>query len=127
MTVRQAEGNVGKAAGRVDLQFLTQAAQKREDLVRVQPAISYSGVGAESWDVPGAWQPAGWYAEADDQFWSREYIEGSLILDIIDAKTKAQVWRTYANVQIMQNDPPKNLVPDVVGRSLKGFPPDSKR
>jgi len=96
----------------------TAGAQQKADLVRIAP--TYTG---HDYDAPGAWRPAGWYAQTEEQFWSKQYIEGTLLLDIYDTQTKQAVWKSYTKVQIMSDEVQRNRAPEVIAGALKGFPP----
>ena len=58
-----------------------------------------------------------------------EYEEGSLILDVVDAKTNKLVWRGVARAAVPENPKPEErtkLVNEAVTKLLADFPPPAK-
>ncbi len=57
----------------------------------------------------------------------REYVQGTLILDIIDGGKNELIWRGWASKALAHEPRPENVdkyVFDAVGKILEGFPPD---
>ncbi|MGI4792252.1 MAG: DUF4136 domain-containing protein [Janthinobacterium lividum] len=65
-----------------------------------------------------------WWGAGYDQFYINTYTQGTLILDLIDPKTKQLVWRAYVTGQIDQPD--EKTVNKAVSSALKNFPPAPK-
>ena len=56
----------------------------------------------------------------------REYLEGTLILDIVDAKKNELIWRGWASKALAHNPKPEKVgkyVSEAVEKILEGFPP----
>ncbi len=56
----------------------------------------------------------------------REYEEGSLILDVVDAKAKQLVWRGTAEAELSDNpsaSDTRQRIDEAVGQVLSRFPP----
>ncbi len=61
------------------------------------------------------------------QDYVREYVECSLILDIIDGGRNELIWRGWATEALAPQPRPENVdkyVFEAVGKILEGFPPD---
>jgi hypothetical protein len=81
------------------------------------------------WVVYGASSPWGYgswggydygYAQA------REYSEGTLVLDIVDARTRKLVWTGRLEKTIRSANPPGDQVERTVKKLLADFPPKTK-
>lgn len=62
--------------------------------------------------------------------YSYEYLEGTLVLDIVDARTNDLVWRGWAKDALHDNPKPENVqkyVNEAVANILKSFPPGPPR
>ena len=58
----------------------------------------------------------------------REYVEGTLILDIIDASKDELIWRGWASKALAHDPKPEKVdhyVFEAVGKILEGFPPEA--
>ena len=58
----------------------------------------------------------------------REYVEGTLILDIIDGGRNELIWRGWASEALAHQPRPENVdkyVFEAVGKILEGFPPQA--
>ncbi|HEY9004894.1 DUF4136 domain-containing protein [Ohtaekwangia sp.] len=64
----------------------------------------------------------GWWGPQWNNFWVSRYEEGTLIIDILDARTDQLVWRSYAVAQINNFNEAK-FVEKEVSKSFKHFPP----
>jgi len=74
----------------------------------------------------GGYRGAGWWGGGYDQFWTRNYKEGTLIIDLIDTKEKNLVWRAYC-VGELTNDSTENhaRLTACLQNSFDQFPPGS--
>ena len=57
----------------------------------------------------------------------REYVQGTLILDIIDGSTNELIWRGWSSKALAHQPRPEKVdeyVFDAVGKILEGFPPE---
>jgi hypothetical protein len=80
--------------------------------------IDYVAYGAASPWGYGYWGGYSYgYAQA------REYTEGTLVLDIVDARTRQLVWTGRLETTIRSADPPGYRVEKAVKKLLKDFPP----
>ena len=60
---------------------------------------------------------------------SYEYVEGSLILDFVDANSKKMIWQGAAKAEVQNIDTPEKcekLIHEAVQEILKNFPPKPK-
>lgn len=70
----------------------------------------------------GFYGMGGWWGPGWNNFWVRNYEEGTVILDIYDAHKTELVWRAYA-VSSINNFNEKKFVEKQISKSLKHFPP----
>jgi hypothetical protein len=83
--------------------------------------IQVQAIGSAYGYGPGAWDPI-----APGGVYARTYEEGSLILDIVDGKTKELTWRGIARAQVYPADGPEEReqeVNEAVRMILERFPP----
>ncbi len=59
-----------------------------------------------------------------NEFYTNTYTQGTLILDLIDPRTKKLVWRAYVSGPVDQPD--QKTVSSAVSAALKNFPPPAK-
>jgi len=86
-------------------------AQRREDLQVVGPYDPVLG------PYPGYWGPG--------DVWATEYEHGTLVIDLIDARTKKMVWRSVAVAdknKLSEVDAPATIQ-TAVDKAFKNFPP----
>ena len=87
-----------------------------EGKVDVTLVNGYYGYGYRGWGAGGGAQPV-----------VREYDEGTLILDVIDAESRELVWRGVAQAKISQNSSPDQRgrkINEAVSKILANFPPE---
>jgi hypothetical protein len=71
----------------------------------------------------------GWYGWSSMYYptWTKtvtsNYVEGTLVLDIVDAKTKQLVWRAYCRDDVKEWKNRDKNVQNTVNKALKRFPP----
>lgn len=68
---------------------------------------------------------AAWWGPRWNDFWTRNYEEGTVIFDVYDAKKPELIWRSYA-VSAINNYNEKKFAQREVTKSFKQFPPKSK-
>jgi hypothetical protein len=72
----------------------------------------------------GGWYGAGSYYQSG---WTKvmvsEYTEGTLVLDVVDAKTKQLAWRAYCKGVIRDPSKRDKIIDKAVEKALKKFPP----
>lgn len=73
---------------------------------------------------PFGFRHDGFWGEGYDQFYVRNYTQGTLILDLIDPHTKQLVWRAYVSGPVDQPD--QKTINNAVSAALKQFPPKPK-
>jgi hypothetical protein len=66
----------------------------------------------------------GWWGPQWNNFWVTHYEEGTIIIDVLDAKTDQLVWRAYA-VSPINNYNEAKFVQKEVSKSFRHFPPKS--
>ncbi len=87
--------------------------------IRSHQHIGPSSVGsAASWDYPYG-GIGGYWAPVD----IRQYREGTLIIDLIDAKTRQLVWRGVASRAFDDSGAKEKQVRDAVTQVMKEYPP----
>jgi Domain of unknown function (DUF4136) len=80
----------------------------------------------------GAYGWGGWYGWNSFYYpgWTEtvvtNYLEGTLVLDVVDAKTDQLVWRAYCRDEIRDWRNRDKNVQKAVDKALKRFPPKSK-
>jgi len=79
--------------------------------------------------VSGAYGWGGWYGWPSMYYpaWSTtvvsNYIEGMMVMDIVDAKTSQLIWRAYCRDSIKEWKDRDKVAKKVVEKALKRFPP----
>ncbi len=67
----------------------------------------------------------GWWGPTYVNWWAREYNEGTLVIDVIDAPSKKLVWRSYAQTEV--NKPVSDQkMQQVIEKAFKSYPPAPK-
>ncbi|WP_224371043.1 DUF4136 domain-containing protein [Hyalangium versicolor] len=72
------------------------------------------------------WGPSMWAPGYDDWWIERDVTQGSLVIDLIDAKTRKAVWRTFAEEDI-QRPVSEKTVQTAVGKALEDYPPKARQ
>ena len=85
----------------------------------------YGGYGYGGWAGYGYGAGYGGYGGGGGGSKVREYSTGTLVLDIIDRRTKTLVWTGVIEGDAKYDNPSGKRVEDVMGEMLKGFPPGS--
>jgi len=70
----------------------------------------------------GPFWMGGWWDPSYNDWWARTYNEGTLIIDLVDARTKRLVWRAYAQAEI-QIPVSDQKVREAVDKAFQNFPP----
>ena len=73
---------------------------------------------------PFGFERGGYYGAGYNQFYTNTYTEGTLILDLMDTRTKKLVWRAYVTGPV--DKPDQKAINGAVAAALKQFPPMSK-
>jgi hypothetical protein len=72
----------------------------------------------------GGWYSSGpYYMQGWETVMVRNYMEGTLILDIVDAKTKQLAWRAYCKGAVSNPSKRDKVVDKALKKALKNFPP----
>ena len=118
MTSMNKKGFTGVAENQdLDVNVMTITEQKKE----VTANTNYYGYGG-AYRSYGYWGGAG--GGSTTTFNAHEYKNGSLIIDIIDAKTQKMVWQGVGNADIDgEVSNPDKFIQDAVAKILEGFPP----
>jgi len=90
-----------------------------EGKVDVSTVNNYYGYGHQSWGASGGG------AHADT--FVREYKQGTLILDVVDARSNKLVWRGTAQAEVSMSDSTEkreSRIRKAVQKLFKGFPPE---
>jgi hypothetical protein len=84
------------------------------------------GWAAGGWYQPGYYGPGGWWDAGYTQYFTRNFTEGTLILDIIDVKAKELVWRAYVTGEVSKV-PDDKAVNNLIAKILAKYPPKLKQ
>ena len=92
--------------------------------------VTFFGARKQMQEVKGAVSigSAGWYGV--NQYWESgwtkvvvsDYVEGTLVLDIVDAKTKQLAWRAYCKGVIRDPSKRDKIINKAVAKAFKQFP-----
>ncbi|MCI0570154.1 MAG: DUF4136 domain-containing protein [Myxococcaceae bacterium] len=79
----------------------------------------------------GGWGPDGWWGPGYDEFWTRTYTEGTLIVDLVDARTKQLVWRAYSSEEVtpgkLAGPEGATFMQKVTDKVFETYPPEPKK
>jgi Domain of unknown function (DUF4136) len=70
----------------------------------------------------GPYWYGGWWGPGYAEWWTRTYEEGTLVIDLVDAKTHHLVWRAYARTEV-GSPVSEQKVRDAVEKSFRAYPP----
>lgn len=74
----------------------------------------------------GYWGGGGMMGGATTTFNTYDYVDGSLVIDIVSTKTQKLVWQGIGNAQIdSKPDNPEEFIASSIKKILAGFPPGS--
>jgi len=104
--------------------YLAGAKNKQEVQQRVATPPP-PGWAAGGWYQPGYYGPGGWWDPGYSEFFTRNYTEGTLILDLIDVKAKELVWRAYVTCEVSKI-PDDKAVNNLIAKILAKYPPKPK-
>jgi len=80
--------------------------------------VYHSGWGGPYWGWYGWGRGPGWgYTSA------RSYVEGTLVVDVLDGSRRRLVWRGIADGAFSKPNPSDSQVAEVVARLMESFPP----
>ena len=93
--------------------------------------VTFFGARKRGQEVTGAMtvSSGGWYGTGTyyQSGWTKvmvsDYTEGTLVLDVVDAKTKQLVWRAYCKGVIRDPSKRDKVISKAVEKALKKFPP----
>lgn len=96
-------------------------AHNRQEIQDLGPEIGAYGFGPR-WYGPGYYGGGGWWGPSYERFWVRNYTQGTLIVDLIDAHTHQLAWRAYVSGEV-HGKPDAKQVRKVVDRVFRDYPP----
>ena len=100
-----------------DLIVNLKASHKRIEDTRVDPAFGMWGWG----------RPFGW-GFGMSRAWTTDYNQGSLMIDLVDAKTNKLVWQgAGAGINVDSPKSKQRQIPEIVAEILANYPPGSKK
>ena len=82
---------------------------------------------------PGGYMwPGSWYSWSSAYFpawdtWVEDYVQGILLIDVVDAKTNKLLWRAACRDKIDDMKERHKVVDDIVKKAMKKFPPEFKQ
>jgi hypothetical protein len=94
------------------------------DLLLVYHTGVDSKINVTDWGYTYPTRYGGWYGDRDVDVY--QYEEGTLIVDLIDAKTHQLVWRGTATKTLEDNPSPERMeqnLREVVGKMFASYPP----
>jgi hypothetical protein len=111
---------------------LTEKGYKVVDDSSAQLAISYVGEAIVRMDTenlgPLGQQPASDPSQINtSRNWSREYRQGSIVLEVQDAATKKVIWSSNGSVELSTAAGDNRVLNTFVARSFKKFPKKNKK
>ena len=81
--------------------------------------------GSEITGAIGGWyNTSPYYMQSWGTVMVRNYVEGTLVLDIIDAKTKQLAWRAYCQGAVRNMSKRHKVINKAIRKALKKFPPN---
>ncbi|MFL5347132.1 MAG: DUF4136 domain-containing protein [Hyalangium sp.] len=92
-------------------------ARTRQEWENVGPTM-YSDYGF-------AWGPEMWALGYEDWWIEHDVNQGSLVIDLVDARTKQAVWRAFAEEEI-QRPVSEKTIQTAVAKSLEDYPPKAR-
>ena len=76
----------------------------------------------------GYWGGGGMMGGATTTFNTYDYVDGSLVIDIVSTKTQKLVWQGIGNAQIdSKPDNPEEFIASSIKKILAGFPPGAAK
>ncbi|WP_163407346.1 DUF4136 domain-containing protein [Flavobacterium ajazii] len=76
----------------------------------------------------GYWGGGGMMASGTTTFNTYDYVDGSLIIDIVSTKTDKLVWQGIGNAEIdSKPDNPEEFINGAIKKILEGFPPGAEK
>ena len=80
----------------------------------------------------GVYRPYSWGSGSTSAYTTynvNDYIDGSLIIDVVDERTNKLVWEGVGNKEIdsPKSKDPDEVIPAVVGKILANFPPGAAK
>jgi len=76
----------------------------------------------------GYWGGGGMMGGASTTFNTYDYVDGSLVIDIVSTKTQKLVWQGIGNAQIdSKPDNPEEFIASSIKKILAGFPPGAAK
>lgn len=107
------------------LTFFVIGDEAQETRTTIDPAMPIGPMMGPWWG-----SPYGWYG-ADMPVWTtttvENFIEGTLVMDIVDAATSKLLWRAYCRDEIRDMRKRDENIDKAVRKALKQFPPKSKK
>jgi hypothetical protein len=88
--------------------------------------VPAAGVYPNAYTWPGSWYTwsSAWFPSWDT--YVRDYVEGILLLDIVDANTKRLVWRAACKDKIDDMSERHKNIENAIKKALKSFPPKKR-
>ena len=84
------------------------------------------GWAAGGWYQPGYYGPNGWWDPGYNAYFTRNYTEGTLIVDLIDPKAKKLIWRAYVTGEV-RKIPDDKAINTLFAKILSKYPPKPKQ
>jgi uncharacterized protein DUF4136 len=72
------------------------------------------------------WGPEVWELGYDDWWVQRDVTQGTLVIDLVDAKTRKTVWRAFAEQEDIQQPVKEKTIEEAVSKSFEDYPPKAR-
>ena len=91
------------------------------DLGRAPAGVNVRGPGGGGYDEPGAVVAREWPDAAADMESRERYQEGTLMIDLLDGKSRHLVWRATADAELASDGSGRRIAP-IIARAFAGLP-----
>jgi hypothetical protein len=88
---------------------------------RAAEGVDVRGPGGNPYDEPGMVRPREWPDAAADQEFRRRYVEGNLVIDLLDGKTRRLAWRAMADAELA-SDRRGRVIEQIVSKAFEQLP-----
>jgi len=89
-------------------------------------SVPYTSAYPNAYTWPGSWYSwsGAWFTTWDT--YVENYVQGIMLLDVVDAKTQKLLWRAACKAKIDDMSERHKEIEDAVKKALKSFPPEFK-
>ncbi len=109
ITARRIQENIGTA---LESKGYRQVSASKADMM-----VAFTVSGEPRVDIVG--YGPGWYGDT----YTQHYVQGSLVINIYDTRSKQLIWHGWATAEIFDSNAARKAEPEAVQAILKKFPP----